>query len=62
MRKISMLLTLVLVTMLSYTQNIAIIPQPAEIKINTGKFQMNTNTALVLKNGADQNAANFLNE
>src|SRR6185503_635837 len=44
------------------SQQLSIIPQPADIKSKDGFFKLNRSTVMVVRNGVDDNAANFLNE
>ncbi len=41
--------------------NLNIVPAPANVKVNAGKFSLTSSTVLVIKNGVDDRAANFLN-
>jgi hexosaminidase len=43
-------------------QQLAIIPQPAEVKLDTGSFLLNRGTVIVVKNAVDDNAAIFFND
>jgi hexosaminidase len=46
----------------SQAQSINIIPQPAEMTIGKGNFTISSSTALIVKNGVDNNTADFLND
>ncbi|HET6995706.1 MAG TPA: family 20 glycosylhydrolase, partial [Chitinophagaceae bacterium] len=56
------LLVLLFCSVILSAQQLDIIPQPAEVKIDTGSFHFNRGTVLVVKNGVDDNAASFLND
>jgi len=43
-------------------QEINIVPQPAEMTMGKGSFSLSASTVLVVKNGADDNTANFFND
>lgn len=45
----------------SFSQPLHIIPRPQLVKQGNGKFTLNTATVIVVKNGVDDNSANFLN-
>jgi hexosaminidase len=46
----------------SFSQEISIIPKPASLQKGSGTFSISKQTVIAIKNEADRNAANFLND
>ncbi|UFH36914.1 beta-N-acetylhexosaminidase [Flavobacterium acetivorans] len=58
----SILFSLLLCSVVSFGQEVNIIPQPLEVTTNAGSFVINPKTSLVVSNKMDAAAAAFLNE
>lgn len=58
----SILFSLLLCSVVSFGQEVNIIPQPVEVTTNVGSFVINPKTSLVVSNKMDAAAAAFLNE
>lgn len=58
----SILFSLLLCSVVSFGQEVNIIPQPVEVTTNAGSFVVNPKTSLVVSNKMDAAAAAFLNE
>lgn len=58
----SILFSLLLCSVVSFGQEVNIIPQPVEVTTNAGSFVINPKTSLVVSNKMDAAAAAFLNE
>jgi hexosaminidase len=58
---ISLLIFLAFISNLA-AQQINIIPQPAQMKINKGNFPLSKSTVMVVKNGVDDNTADLFND
>lgn len=62
MRSTISLLLVLLFSVTLLAQDINIVPQPAEMTMGNGSFNLSATTVLVVKNGADDNTANFFND
>lgn len=62
MKRIATLLLLLIAFNNAFTQEISIIPQPAELKTSSGSFTINSSTELVLLGSRLENSAAFLND
>ncbi len=51
-----------LVCMFANAQEVSIIPQPTNLKVNEGSFSISAKTTLQIKSAGQQKAANFLNK
>ncbi len=60
--KLSVLVLSIVATTVLSAQQVNIIPQPAEMKIGKGNFSISPSTMLVVKNGVDNNTADFFND
>jgi len=60
--RLTISLLLIIVTFSLAAQEINIIPKPNELIRCNGKFKLNISTVLLLKNGVDENAADFFND
>ncbi|PRZ25293.1 beta-N-acetylhexosaminidase [Flavobacterium granuli] len=58
----SFLFSLLLCSVMSFGQEVNIIPQPVQVTTNTGSFVINPKTSLVVSNKTDNATAAFLNE
>ena len=61
MKKIVLLFIIAATLTATAQNNLNIVPMPASLKVNAGKFLLSPATVLVVKNGVDDNAADFLN-
>lgn len=58
----SFIVSFLLCSVLSFAQEVNIIPQPVQVSKNTGSFIINTKTSLVVTNDEERNTAAFLNK
>lgn len=61
MKTILLSLSLLMIT-LAYSQEISIIPRPAQMTVGKGHFVLNRNTTIVIHNGVDQGVVDFFND
>src|SRR5882672_3664121 len=62
MRLLLCLVASVLTGLIVSSQQVNIIPQPAEMKIDKGVFSLSPSTVILVKNGVDDNTADFFND